>query len=617
MLLPTDQNGPDEGTELSDPPGKVPTTPCSRWLGILGPLVAFLFVASGIVVFYGAALDLPASLIDDALVLVNSDKLWSNWEKHGFLEALKRDELNLSRTFKPGATLLYAYANRLFHESRYAMHMMILLLLGVTACGIVFIPLLDVRRWSKSWPAGWTAIAGLPAGFLFLGAEVPGWSGLQSLCANWYRLHTSESLTCACTAVHGILLVVGLGSGRRSWRLVLLALSTLSLLVAGTFKVTAFAQLGPLFVLALILAIARVPGWKSLGIVLAGALVLLGGYGLFLRTIAPSAGDKTYTSVYSVNWTEVRKSWDFYRESLTNMYGVFYPFLLPAIAVRVICESRQRRGWREVLSRNAMLVYWLLGFVVAVAATLPWPYRLPRYLLPAHMMFCLALGTETMLQIQWARSAIGWSRWLLVPVGAAALLWLPLPATTAGVIVLALVARWRKHDAWAQGPLIGVFVVGLIYFGFFAWKAHLAMINEFVAREHSNAAMMESMKEHFIRKRVVGYFGDPADERIGSMVLLINRSCKCQASLLGVQKTGEVEGKEVILVENPPAHRGVPAVPGPLAWHKPVAEFKSEKPINRPINFWRWRRKLQARAELSMTLEALPSSGWTVFIAKK
>lgn len=564
-----------------------PTRSMHNWRPILYIASATLFLLVVFIRLYGPALTLPYSLIDEALYLLNLDQNWANWWKTGFVFALRHDVCTVCQGYKPGASIFYAATYAMFHENRFLMHGMLLGFLAIVTAGLAFIPYLEMRRQRiVPVPVGTAVLAGTIAAFLLLGAEVPGWSGLQAFRANWFRLHTSEPLIAACLVIHTVLLILSLQTSSPLRRILFVLGAMTCILLAGTTKLTAFAHLGPPLLLAVLLALTHDPAWKPWAIAAIASIVIAFIYTVVLKSITPTKGD-TYFTAYKIDFAQIRLSWSFFWSSFHEMLGPVFLLLVPATIARCVCEWNKGSSWRMLLRRNIMLICTWLGWGASVTASLPWPHLLPRYLLPAHTLLCMAIGIEIALQAQWWQMTQ--ERWhgklLLVAAGVAGVLVLKTSVAALVILMLAVAARKRGRSALVQAPLLGMLLASMAYFTVFVWFSHEAFTDDYVGTERANGRLFGYVQEQFAKGRALAVYGIAQDERIGALSIFTARRQGHYPTVYNVTLPDELARTDMFLLEEDTDKKLDPGLPVEMA-------FPRSLNVVRPISFWDWRGDL-------------------------
>lgn len=602
-----DSDNPTDSKHLSDavlPDSKSVTR---KWRPILYIASATLFLLVVFIRLYGPALTLPYSLIDEALYLLNLDQNWANWWKTGFVFALRHDVCTVCQGYKPGASIFYAATYAMFHENRFLMHGMLLGFLAIVTAGLAFIPCLEMRRQRiVPVPVGTAVLAGTIAAFLLLGAEVPGWSGLQAFRANWFRLHTSEPLIAACLVIHTVLLILSLQTSSPLRRILFVLGAMTCILLAGTTKLTAFAHLGPPLLLAVLLALMHHPAWKPWAIAAIASIVIAFIYTAFLKSITPTKGD-TYFTAYKVDFAQIRLSSSFFLASFHRMLGPMFFLLLPASIARIICEWNGAGSLQKALERNVLLIYIWLGWAASVAASLPWPHLLPRYLLPAHTLLCMAIGVEIALQAQWWRATQGQrERLWLVAAGIIGVIVMKAGVVVPVMLVLIVVARVCRRPALVQGSLLGALIASMAFFCVFTWISHKAFMDDYVDMEKADGRLVDYLRVQFAKGRVLGVYQIAQDERIGALSIFTARAQGHDPAINNITRPEELTGASMFLVDPETDKSFSPALPVEAA-------FPRKHSVVRPISYWAWQRDLWNGNLRWPTQEAGLPQGFTIY----
>jgi hypothetical protein len=610
-------SGTQLGEELARDRSHMPSG-CSRW-GVVTVFLGIMLLLVTLVYLYEPALRLPVALVDEALYLNNSDRVWKKLPEIGFIEALRRDIFTVERGYKPGAPIFYAMWYELCHENRTCMHAILLGLLLTCMGGIVVVPWLYARWLQDSRVPSWMLIgAGVVGAFFFIAPDVPNWSGLQSLRVNWYRLHTSESLIVCCLVAHSVLLLIGLSSKSKRWRVILTCVAVAFLALGGTFKPTAFATLVPPFFLSFLLAKARRPGWIVLSLASAVTVLLSALYLVGLHSLTPPTPSSGYFTSYMPKWETIRESRIFQFQSFNEMLGPLFPLLVPAIFSRWICQCQRKEQWRLLLERNSFLLYFLAQFITFVCVFLPWPHFLPRYLLTAHVMLCLAIASEVFLWCQWIIETQPARRFSLLGVLLGLGMTLTLPGRLAQVflVILASISRLLRCDRLVQGAIAAILIVSAAYLGIFVFYSRDAIFTQYVKKEMVNCALRDYILSHNVREKVIGYMGDvDNDERVASLRIYARREHKQNLQIKPVFHPSDLSGVDLLLVEETRSH--VMPLPPEFPRLTPSATFYGPPKVLNPISFWRWRERLWNH-QWGPPLEPFKLSlGWTIYSVPK
>lgn len=570
-------------------------------------IVAILAVLAWVV--YSPSIGLPLALVDDPTHIDNSERFWQNLREGGVMTALREDTSIRHRLFNPVFYWLTAVLYRLSDYEPY--HGFKLASVLFVALCVAFIPLLgDARNRRLGIPS---FLGALIAGATLLLGEGPWSANFQSLMANWYRLHTTDSYVALFSAPHCVAVCVMLTCSRMGagalagWALAALA----TLVLAISMKPTALVLLGPLVVLAGLLAWSR---RRREALALAGVagagLLICGGALLFYRSLAPAAA--AYTSAYNVSPAALMAGVRHYATFSMDMLGPLWALVPGVLLVAVALDWRTTGGGaREVMVRHAVLIYLLLCFAAFIAAYVPWPHRIARYYLPAFVPLCAALG------VAWVSilGALPQRGRLLVAasasVGAVLAVAVPAPLQVVLYPVLAVMAlRPRLHGVVA-GLLLGVAVSGA---GWVMWAGGESAANirhYYVERELRQDRLVQHLIAAAKAGERIGQASDGQDEHIASPNWLVQRATGQTDPIKAVRTPADLQAvDEILLCEFLPAN-----LPWLDALNLPVvASFDPEpRSISVPIGYREWQGRLRRRDTLSaIDVIALPSRYHTV-----
>lgn len=485
-------------------------------------MVAAVALLASFVIGYGRAVHMPVSLIDDIVNLTNATRFLDRWQENGFVYAVKRDfsveqgQLNIG--FMMSRYLLFY----LFGERWWAHHMVKLLELGVLLIAMAALVWMDLRQRALTYAPAVPA-ACMVAGVLLLWAEVPFWSNMQTLRANWYRLSTTDSFLVALVVPGIALLWYGIAQQARVRRVVALAAAALLLDAATTVKLTSVVLIAPLGIGMLLLASVRDRRAIPLAITLAVVAAITGSFLLAMRSLAGEASG-TYRSGYSLNHEQMRVMRDFLRDSYRQVMGPLIVAGALGIASRLVLSVPWRGQIREMLRRNTLQVMLVLVWFAGTIVYLPWPHPLPRYLLHGLPALCIVIGIEVALQVSlWHRVGIRPLDWLVASVGATAALLLS-PAWFAGLAaVFILLALWRTTRIKPAPFLVGAFASGLVFFLAGGFVSQRGLRINLIRGEHVREQVLDHTLKLWRDGRSLVFAGDTSDEHIGSMALLAER----------------------------------------------------------------------------------------------
>ncbi len=345
-------------------------------------------------------------------------------------------------------------------------------------------------------------------------------SDCQAYLANWYRLHTTDSVLVPFYLLMVFLLVQIL---KRSIAVrtvqgsdVRIGIAALGLLFLAVFvKQTIVAVPIAMVILCVVLVATRQkrPVCVFWGIMTAAGIVVV-ALGMLIMRVAITVGDVSYIEEYSFTSRQISEGFSKYLSYLIVGMGPLFYVCLGSFVYRLIKSVIQKTRLSVVqIGQLFFLALALCGLLIYT----PWPHFLPRYMpimvapLAAFMgVEGLALWRECQLVFQQIRTSTG--IWLgvgaVVLVLFLGLICLPFAGKAVCFLLLAsvvvgLVAVVPRAVSWPQ-RLRGLLATTVAVVLFMAVGAFLLMglmanihfIRNYTASENVNALMVEELAAH-------------------------------------------------------------------------------------------------------------------------
>ncbi|MBX7247294.1 MAG: hypothetical protein K1X53_17500 [Candidatus Sumerlaeaceae bacterium] len=581
--------------------------------GLLDPLlrpprlVAAIFSAivllTAFVVLYGPAITLPVSLVDDMVVMQNSDKLWTNLATKPIAEALREDFSVRARSANPGVSFKNMFWQRLSGGKPAVLH-------GIRLAGFaLLIAILSGAAFMFARTGAWgKGLAACATGLLLMGAEVTGWHNFQCLRANWYRLHAADATLAVLAAVHWLVLWLALRARGGMRRGLLFAASGALLLVMTTVKPSAIAFLGPPWVLAALLWLGGNRGWRGTALMALAGAAVVGGYLFSLkRFMAASPVMHDYGADYAPTLAAFQNGWEFHRVSWWDALGPLSLVLPVSFLLRNVTDLAEGGRFRHVLRRETPILFFAAAWACATAVYLPWPHLLPRYMLTPLLGLSVAAGIE--LASLLARNR----EWIAIPAiatGAACMLAPTMNWFWWGVVAATAVSIWQPLRGMGFGFLSGAALVGVVYFLTALPLTHRSLQDSCVANERTQGQVLAKVTEWVHSGKNVGFVGGVGDERIGSLAGLAARDNPTSGILKPTLSPEEARDCVAVLIHEEMSPRELLSKFGGM----PLKEYvEAPRTTIRPLNFWEWRQRYWTTGQRSLGIEAALRNRWAVF----
>jgi hypothetical protein len=552
--------------------------------------LAALAVILIIGIYHHAALFLPESLIDDATDLSNSERFWRNLRAGDIASLIREDRSVFAHLHNPGFSLFTAIAYGLAGDNPSPLHAFRLVLLAAVCSILVALPRVVMADLpSRAWFSA--PLGGLAAALFFATAEVPGWHDMQTIQANWYRLHTTDVLPSVCAAFQ-ILFLYMAPRGLRWKRRLAEMLSAAFLCAAITIKVTALAYVAALAAGALLLLLAHDPRRGSWCRVCAYVLGFCAVYFPLLLLTRKIESPAAYGDSYNFTLEQIHLSYLNWKEMYWCTFGPIAVTVVVGAAVRVTSTWFTRRDWRHFLSVNAVVFHLWLAWLLATVAYFPWKYNLPRYMLPGLLPVCAAAGLEIASQIEWARGRPHRRLWMWFAAGICAILLLPVRLLVGLELLIALVRSRTSGIPRFAAFNFGALAVGCIYFAIAGWISNRALQADYVACEHLQAEVTAEARRLIAEGAPVSFLADGPCEQIGSFLYFLKKHEGIDTDVPIV--ASEEQAKEqasLVYIEKLCTTAPLSLTAAPSDWVK----FSEPTSTRVPIDFWQWRRNLWQR----------------------
>lgn len=555
-------------------------------------LVVVFLCCVGFWIYY-PALSLPPSLIDDVSNLNSLDRWISDLSRGGIVEALKNTTGMQQRVYNVGFWTLTNLEYRLsggrpFHWWR---------LIQLVAVCIVLLRLIE-RYSVNSWRSYIAAGVGV---YLFLSSEVPGAVDLQSLRVNWFRLFATDAYGLFWLALETICLFAFSECPQVAKRWLYGCLAVIFGSLAFSIKLPFLTlAVAPLYMAA---AAWLASGNRLLALRFASIASLIAGsflaYFIVARSAAPPAQNAEYGSNFSLKAAHLADGLKYYVTAFNNMWGWMF---LAVIVGTIISIGTHWKKRREMPRQFVLLVYATVFTICALGIYLPWNFRLPRYMLPAHFGLCLLTGLLLDQLLDTARLPKVSISAIILSVAVVTLALLLPWALFFMLAITPVLARVFKKP-FAQTIILTAFAVGLAFQVACLPVSRSATNNYYVGREFANWDLTKQVLKFAAGGNQLCFAGDPADEHIGSMIGHVMR--------LGVEPhvvsttSDECTSDSIVLVSkvlSPPSEQER------FSKSTPIISLNQDNPaIKVPVNFWEFRRRM-----LNQGINAKPYDIWNI-----
>ena len=560
---------------------------------------------------YGPALRLPFSLIDDEAQLSNAQAFVQNLKTDGLASALRNDFSFRAHVYNPGYSILTVALYKLSGGLPY--HGLKLLGLALLTSFAFLMPRIALDRCSRV-----SQISGGTVGALvLLLAEVPGHTDLQSLRANWFRLHPTDAAMALFVGAHILAVFTIARASGKAWKWAVGALAAILLIVAVMMKPTALCLALPLLIYA---ALRWLSGCRQDAAVTAVAAImgfLLSCLLLFLivktaNTTNPAAYGQSYTFTYD----NLKSGVDYFKDAWWRTLGPLAIWLAFSFAFRNLIYWNSRIGLRAMWGKNAASLYLFLCWLGLTTAYVPWPHHLPRYLVSGLVPLSGLLGLEFAQQIDLL------STWKLriraaaasVAAGMLAMLALPLTVLSAFFLLLCFWVRRKPtlsgHAGWA---VAGIGMVGFIYFLTIGLISAKAMQENYCSREFQQARLTTSVGSAFKGGQTIGFLGDATDEHVGSLSGELSRE-GINPRIQSIKQIAETYGLSKLLFSKALSPKDL--IPNPESWVASEVFGPDHPTIQVPLDFWTWRRSIWRRESIRITEPQSPNWDWILYTKK-
>ncbi len=482
------------------------------------------------------ALSLPWSLVDDALVFVETHRLLL---RLGLTSPITH--LDLSAYVQPTNPWMLSYlfvaVEQLIAGKTVWVYHVFKLVNFLICAALLYLIVFRVSRDQRA--------ARLGVLLFTLFSPIHYSSDMQAYLANWYRLHATDS-----TLVPFYLLIVFLlmlsfkriaeaqtvqGSDVRIG-IAALCLLFLAVFVKQTIVAVPIAMV--IFFVVLVATRQQKPVCLFWGIMAAAGMIVV-TIGMLIMRVAITVGDVSYIEAYSFRSRQISDGFSTYLSYLVVGMGPLFYVCLGSFVYRLIKNAIQRVRLMVVqLCQLFFLALALCGLLIYT----PWPHFLPRYMPIMVAPLAAFMGVEGLAlwrECQWAFQQIRTSTGIWLGVGAVVLvlfiglLCLPFAGKAVCVLVLVsitggLVAVLPRAVSWRQclrGLLVTtVAVVLLLAVGVFIMMglmANIHFIRNYTASENINARMVEELAAHLPARGDLFFMLPTGSEWGGSTDLLL------------------------------------------------------------------------------------------------
>ena len=445
-------------------------------------------------------------------------------------------------------------------------------------------------------------------------AKVPGASDLQSLMANWYRLHPSDAAMAVFLGGH---LLAALGIERtsgtaRKWAVGGLAAALL--IIAVSIKPTAICLTLPLVGYGVIQWISR-NRQNAIVTVVAGVTSFLLSALLLLLVIntAQKATPGSYGQSYALTVENLRSGVTYFAGAWWHLLGPVAIWLAFSLVFRNVVYWASGIELRELVRRNAAPLYLILCWISLTSVYVPWPQHLPRYLVTGLVPLSGLIALEWALHVELlsAGKTRVWATLASFLGGIVAILALPL-TLLGGIFVVLIFWAWRKPavSRFVGIGIAGIGIVGIFFLLATGLASAKAIHENYCAREFQQARLTKTAETAFRNGATIGFLGDATDEHVGSLCGKISRD-GVEPRVRSIDKETNMEGVSMLLVSQ--ALSPDDSIPKPCKWQV-TDVFGPDKPtVQVPYDFWTWRRRVWHAEPLRLTTPQSLKWTWTLY----
>lgn len=374
---------------------KMPFVTVRGLVQLLITLPILLVLAAMFVFYYGAALGLPPSLIDDYPMRLLGQQVGASLCGGGsagcsVLAVLGLDNAGgqFAHNYRPVFDLLTWAQYQISGGAPF--HFLRLMTCAITLLFVFQIPLRAVQRGRRGY---FSALFGaVVAVVLCMSADVPGAFDFQSLRACWYRLHATDCYSTLFISFAALALIGSWYSRRLYVALPLYVLAAVMVLLTVFVKLSFLPIIGILvwFSFCAFCMKRRALGYSSLLLFL-GVVGLLGWYGHHTQLLTKGP-QGSYTSGYctALDVRQMRDILTQYKDYLRMMFDPLFVWLALSLLVRYnrLIHTSARRFFGGMFC-DGLFVIAAIALLIGYSA---WPHVLPRYMLGTVFMLCALFG---------------------------------------------------------------------------------------------------------------------------------------------------------------------------------------------------------------------------------
>ncbi len=452
---------------------------------------------------------------------------------------------------------------------------------------------------------------------ILLMAEVPGATDLQSIRANWFRLHTTDAAMALFSGAH-ILAVIAIervsGKGRM-WAVG--CLSAALLIIAVMMKPTAICLAAPLLVYGVLRWAGGERKSGKITLVVGVISFIISALLLFLIvSAARKANPGAYGQSYSLTYDNLRSGAAYFVGAWWRVLGPVSIWLFLSLTFRNLIYWNRRVSLREIIGKNAASLYLILCWMFLTSVYVPWPHHLPRYLVtglvPLAGLVALECAHQVDLLITWklrVRTVVA-----SMVAGMLAMLALPLTVLGGAFIVLFYASRRKPSSAeFTAWSIAGMGIVGFAYLLVIGLISAKAMEGNYCEREFQQNRLTTAVGSECKSRHTVGFLGDAADEHVGSMCGKLSRE-GIEPRIQGIKDIGETSRFSKLLFSK--ALSPSDLTPDPQTWVGTEVFGPDNPVVYVPLDFWTWRRRVWQRESIEITEPQSLNWDWILYAKK-